>query len=172
MYCGQRFITYFLCLITFRTFLQRVNLVNYLHGEGDLEDFMEMLFKSYSNWINEYSDDLASWLSTQRSLQEAISEVRIIVCFCFKLAFCDFICVYLHPQGLAFLGKLHTLMDKKHWTSKELAHKFQQWLKLLIQLVDMKSPEAAQCLKLFLDHRHCICKEHKKMINMHVSCIY
>ena len=57
--------------------------MNYLHGEGDLEDFMEMLFQSYSNWINVRSDDLLSCLSTQRSLQEAISEVRIIICVCF-----------------------------------------------------------------------------------------
>lgn len=57
--------------------------MNYLYGEGDLEDFMEMLFQSYRNWINECSDDLVSWLSTQRSLQEAISEVKIIIWFCF-----------------------------------------------------------------------------------------
>ena len=66
-------------LLHFRTFLQRVNLVNYLHAESDLEDFMEMLFQSYSNWINECSEDLLSWLSTNRSLQEAISEVRMII---------------------------------------------------------------------------------------------
>lgn len=63
-------------------------------------------------------------------------------------------------------------MDKKQWTSKELAHKFQQWLKLLIELVDMKNPEAAQCLKLFLDYKNCVCKEHKKTTRTHVSYMF
>ena len=130
---------------------------------------MEMLFQSYSNWINECSDDLLSWLSTERSLQEAIIEVRILIWFCFNLALCD--CIDLYSQGIGFLGELHTLMDRKHWTSKELAHKFQQWFKLLIQLVDMKSPEAAQCLKLFLDHKSRVCKEYRKTTHTHVSCI-
>ena len=68
--------------------------MNYLYAERDLEDFMEMLFQSYSNWINECSDDLLSWLSTERSLQEAISEVRIIFWFCFNLALCDCVDLY------------------------------------------------------------------------------
>ena len=81
------------------------------------------------------------------------------------------VCVDLYSQGLAFLGELHTIMDRKHWTSKDLAVKFQQWLKLLIQLVDMKSPEAAQYLKLFLDKNKHVCKEYRKTTYTHVSCI-
>lgn len=59
-----------------RTFLQRVNLMNYLYAESDLAQFMEVLLQNYSSWINECSEDLVSWLSTERSLHEAISEVR------------------------------------------------------------------------------------------------
>ena len=71
-----------------------------------------------------------------------------------------------------FLGELHTLMGKKQWTSKELAHKFQQWLKLLIELVDMKNSEAALSLKLFLDPKNRVCKEHRRTIHTHVSYTY
>ena len=63
-------------------------------------------------------------------------------------------------------------MDKKQWTSEELAHKFQQWLKLLIELVDMKNPEAAQCLKLLLDHKNHVCKELRKTTHTHVSYMF
>lgn len=50
--------------------------MNYLYAESDLEHFMEVLHQKYSSWINECSEDLVSWLSTERSLHEAISEVR------------------------------------------------------------------------------------------------
>ena len=50
--------------------------MNYLYEESDLEHFMEVLHENYSSWINECSEDLVSWLSTERSLHEAISEVR------------------------------------------------------------------------------------------------
>ena len=62
-------------------------------------------------------------------------------------------------------------MDRKHWTSKDLAVKFQQWFKLLIQLVDVTSPEAAQYFKLFLDPKSRVCKEYRKTTHTHVSCI-
>ena len=60
-----------------------MNLMNYLHAEDDLADFMEILLQSYNSWINECSEDLLSWLSTKRSLREAITEVRIAIWFCF-----------------------------------------------------------------------------------------
>lgn len=59
-----------------RTFLQRIHLMNYLYAESDLAHFMEVLLQSYSSWINECSENLLSWLSTERCLHEAISEVR------------------------------------------------------------------------------------------------
>lgn len=50
--------------------------MNYLYAESDLAHFMEVLLQSYSSWINECSENLLSWLSTERCLHEAISEVR------------------------------------------------------------------------------------------------
>ena len=66
--------------------------MNYLYAESDLAHFMEVLLQSYSSWINECSEDLVSWLSTERSLHEAISEVRNNDIKLVTFLICTFLC--------------------------------------------------------------------------------
>jgi len=74
--------------------------------------------------------------------------------------------LYVYLQGIAFLDELYTIKYQKQWNSKdsELAEKFYRWLTFLIRLVDVRKPNAEQCLRLFLEYRSRFCKEHKKKI--------
>ena len=53
-----------------------MNLINYINEEVDLANLMGSLFESYRMWIAQHPDDIIPQLSTQKRLDEAISEVR------------------------------------------------------------------------------------------------
>jgi len=75
-----------------------VNLCNYINEEVDLANLMQSLLDSYRMWIAQHPDDTISQLSTQKRLDDAISEVRSIgpVYYCIqKFVMLNFVRTYV-----------------------------------------------------------------------------
>ena len=73
-----------------------MNLSNYINEEVDLANLMQSLLDSYRMWIAQHPDDTISQLSTQKRLDEAISEVRSTgPVYCCIQKFVIFVCTYI-----------------------------------------------------------------------------
>ena len=79
------------------------------------------------------------------------------------------ICLCLLKQGIEFVDSIYSIYVKREVIEEIMDSEICQWLKLLLQLVEITRSNATDQLKLYLDHCRPVIKKYRSLLEQCVS---